>query len=211
MNLERHLTSENISYHITFQFWWLWFFPVNEKNPGEPTVLYLSYSCGKQKNLFSLYLSPTGITCNIIDSQSLLDYIECLGFILISSYHRKVKVKTVPYFFQPSSSWTWRFLSFLQAVLPADETVLLTSNNIQWTQTSSTFEVSPQTLLQLIPPSYFSVHILSSNQTENHINWNPNSFLIVLSIWRAVGVREEYEEMIINQNIKFQRFPLAAL
>lgn len=188
MNLiEEHLISENTSYHITFQFWWLWFLPVNEKNPGEPTVLYPSCSCGKQKNVFYLWLSPTAITCDIINSQSLLDYI---GFMFISSYHRKVKVKTVPYCFQPSSSWTWRFWSYLQAVLPADETVFLTSNNIQWTQTSATFDVSPQTLPQLIPPSYSSFPILISSQTEKPINWNTNFFLIVLSIWRAVGVRE---------------------
>lgn len=126
------------------------------KNPWEPTVLYPSYSYEKQRKVFFLCLSPTGITCDIIDCQSLLGCIEYFRFMFIPSYHRKVKVKTAPYCFQASSSWTWRFCSNLQAVLPADETVLFASKNIQQTHTSATFEISPQILVQLIPPSYSS-------------------------------------------------------
>lgn len=78
---------------------------MNEK-PFENLQSYIQAIAVGSRRMCSSCLSPTSIIRDIIDRQSLLDCIEYFEFMFILSYHRKVKVKTVPYCFQASSSWT---------------------------------------------------------------------------------------------------------
>lgn len=110
------------------------------KKPLKDVQSYIqAIDVGSRRMCFSSVLLLLVSHMKFWTAKAYLTILNILGLYLFPApYHGKAEVKTVPYCFQASSRWTW-FWSYLQAVLPADETVSFTSNDIQLAHTSATF------------------------------------------------------------------------